>query len=501
MNTRFNLPLNASRARGRLAQLSAALFTAGILAVPHAPALAGTLGVFTSDDKGFDTHTFYYDDGQEVVIIDTQFVPALTQKMVEQIRSTTRSPITRVVVTHPNPDKFNGLAWLHGQGVRSISSRAVADDIPAVHAYKTRFWVDTMKAFKPADYPKLENVQETFEGQSTQIRLKSGETLTLFALKNPGVASHQVVVRIDATGDLIVGDLVHHKAHAWLEGGLKGDRPAPSIQGWMAALDELPQLSAGHEGAKVYGGRGEFTRVQDAVNAQKAYLAGVDKVTRNYLASAQRCSTEGDSTQKADARNTELTQRISAAFPEYKLPYMVRYSVYGLAGELARQQCGSTERAASSSPDLLSKAVPVEPAKVRIEHEFAQNADVVWQRLGRFCGITEWQSLVASCLVEERKDGFYRVVVMKDNSAYTERLEHFSHPERAFQYAIVSGPLPVTGYVSRLQILPVDEQRATLVWQAWYDQPRHAAATVASNLEALYRNGIRGMDALLDAAH
>src|SRR5690606_23420263 len=128
-------------------------------------------------------------------------------------------------------------------------------------------------------------------------------------------------------------------------------------------------------------------------------------------------------------------------------------------------------------------------------------ADVVWHRLGRFCGITEWQSLVASCLVEERQDGFYRVVVMKDNSAYTERLEHFSHPERAFQYAIVSGPLPVTGYVSRFQIVPVDSQHSKLIWQAWYDQPKQGAATVASNLEALYRNGIHGMSTLLAQAH
>ena len=36
-----------------------------------APAEAGKLGVFTSDANGFDTHTFYYDDGQEVTLIDT----------------------------------------------------------------------------------------------------------------------------------------------------------------------------------------------------------------------------------------------------------------------------------------------------------------------------------------------------------------------------------------------------------------------------------------------
>ncbi len=470
----------------------------GVITVAH----AGKLGVFTSDEKGFDTHTFYYDDGQEVVIIDTQFVPALTQKMVAQIRQQTSSPITRVVVTHPNPDKFNGLAWLHAQGVRSVSSRAVAQAIPAVHAYKARFWVDTMKAFKSDDYPKLENVQEAFDGPSQTLTLKSGETLTLFSLKNPGVAAHQVVVRVDATGDLVVGDLVHHKAHAWLEGGLDGDRPAPSIKGWMAALDELPALAAGHAKARVYGGRGEFAVVEDAVRAQKLYLAGADQVVRSYLTDPQRCRAEIDSPQKADEHHAALEQRISAAFPTYKLPYMVRYSVYGLAGKVARQSCQPGGPAsADAAPTKAVSSAPTAPAKVRIEHEFGQSADVVWGRLGRFCGIVEWQSLVASCLVEERHDGFYRLVVMKDNSAFTEKLEHFSHAERTFQYTIVAGPLPVTGYVSRFQIVPLDAQRSQLVWQAWYDQPSLAAATVASNLESLYRNGIEGMSTLLAQAH
>jgi len=50
---------------------------------------AGTLHKYTSDISGFDTHTFWYDDGKEVVVIDTQFVPALAQKAITAIRDTT----------------------------------------------------------------------------------------------------------------------------------------------------------------------------------------------------------------------------------------------------------------------------------------------------------------------------------------------------------------------------------------------------------------------------
>jgi glyoxylase-like metal-dependent hydrolase (beta-lactamase superfamily II) len=304
---------------------------AAVLVAATGWAQAGRLGVFTSDAKGFDTHTFYYDDGQEVVLIDTQFVPELTQAMVRQVRKETSSPITRVVVTHPNPDKFNGLAWLHQQGVASISSAAVAEALPAVHAYKKAFWTQTMKAFTPESYPAYADIQQRFTGAQHTLQLKSGETLTLFALRNPGVATHQVVVRIDATGDLVVGDLVHHQAHAWLEGGLVNGRPTPRIAGWIAALDELPPLAAGHPQAKVYGGRGEFAPVAEAVRAQQNYLRRSRQIVQDYVAGLGPRSRELGDAQAAAAHHEALEQRIAAAFPDYKLPYMVRYSVYGLA--------------------------------------------------------------------------------------------------------------------------------------------------------------------------
>lgn len=300
---------------------------------------AGTLGVFTSGEQGFDTHTFYYDDGQEVVLIDTQFVPALTDAMLAQIRRETYSPVTRVVVTHPNPDKFNGLARLHALGVRSVSSGAVAAAMPAVHRYKEDFWVHRMKAFAPGAYPAFEPVQETFE-HAHQLRLKSGQTLSLFALRHGGVATSQVVVRIDATGDLLVGDLVHHRAHAWLEGGLVNGRPTPRIDEWLAALDELPALAQGHPQAKVYGGRGEFVRVAEAVAAQKAYLTGAQQLTQAFLASEPGAAQALRDPGRAEAQYGELTRRFEQRFPDYRLPYMVRYSVYGLAQSMLESSPG-----------------------------------------------------------------------------------------------------------------------------------------------------------------
>ncbi|MFC6521843.1 hypothetical protein ACFQAT_21100 [Undibacterium arcticum] len=154
-----------------------------LIALASFDAQCGTLGVYTSDQKGFDTHTFWYDDGKEVTLIDTQFVPQLTEAMVQQVKSSTASPITRVIVTHANPDKYNGLAYLHKLGVESITSAAVSREMPVVHAYKENYWVNVAKMFKPGTYPAFENVKKTFIGQTT-ISLQSGETLSLFELKS-----------------------------------------------------------------------------------------------------------------------------------------------------------------------------------------------------------------------------------------------------------------------------------------------------------------------------
>src|SRR5678816_4049427 len=52
-----------------------------------------SLGTFTSDAAGFDTHSFYYDTGKEVVVFDAQFTPDLARQLIAQIHGETTSPI------------------------------------------------------------------------------------------------------------------------------------------------------------------------------------------------------------------------------------------------------------------------------------------------------------------------------------------------------------------------------------------------------------------------
>jgi glyoxylase-like metal-dependent hydrolase (beta-lactamase superfamily II) len=290
-----------------------------------APGHAGQLGVYQSDQSGFDTRTYWYDDGVEITVFDTQFVPALTEEMIKEIRKASDNPITRVIVTHPNPDKFNGLSVLHSLGATSIASKATAEAMPGVNSYKRYFWINVAKAFTEATYPAFEPVEQTFEGRLT-INLASGETLTLFQLEHSGVSSTQTVVRIDATGDLIVGDLVHHNAHAWLEGGIVDGVATPDIESWVAALDELAQLDA----VRIRAGRGEDVDVAEGVEAQKLYLREIDALVDAYLAGLGANIADLSDPAKSSAHYAELQRLAEEAFPDRALSYLVGYGIYGL---------------------------------------------------------------------------------------------------------------------------------------------------------------------------
>ncbi len=293
-----------------------------------APAAPTAVHVHTSSPEGFSTNSVWIDDGQEVTVIDTQFTPQGAQALLADIASKTRSPVRRVIVTHPNPDKFNALSVFHRLGAESIASRETAARMAGVHAYKTYYWVNIAKAFTADSYPRLEAPKTSFE-RTLSVPLKNGDRLTLQVLATAGVSATQTVVRVDSTGDLIVGDLVANRTHAWLEGAVDSGRPVFDLAAWQASLQALPALAAGKPAARLYAGRGPVLPLADAVREQQAYLAAADAAIRR-----QEERLGADRAALTDpARQGPLVQAVRddlvRAFPGHAMSELVSYSLYG----------------------------------------------------------------------------------------------------------------------------------------------------------------------------
>jgi glyoxylase-like metal-dependent hydrolase (beta-lactamase superfamily II) len=301
---------------------------AGAKKTPEAPKAGGALYTFTSDAGGFDTHSFWYDTGSEVVVFDAQFTPQLAERLLGEIRGKTKSPVRYLVISHPNPDKFNGAEVFRKAGAKVVASEATAAAIPGVHEYKKYFFVKIAKMFAEADYPQAPAIDLTFRGEY-RLALTGGE-VELRELKNAGVSSTQTVAYIPALKALIVGDLVHHRAHAWLEGGVVGGQPKPDLSAWKAALGELRAFG----GATVYGGRGEPAPVEEAVRDEIEYLTRAEAIVSEYIAALG--SKKGElGGEKAGEHYKKLAAKMGEAFPGYALPYMIEYGVYGLANSIA----------------------------------------------------------------------------------------------------------------------------------------------------------------------
>lgn len=272
---------------------------------------------FKSGPEGFDTRTFFYEGAQEVIAFDAQFTPELAKKSIAHLRTFTEKPITWLVITHPNPDKFNGASVFKAEGAKIISSAATAADIPGVHAYKEYFFVEMAKMFKQGEYPQPVAVDETFDGE-TEIVLRGGERISLKELSQAGVSSTQTVAHVPSVKALMVGDLVHHKAHAWLEGGIVGGKPTPTLDGWIRDLKELAKMFPAD--TQVYGGRGVTVDLKTGVAEQISYLQKAQRLVRQYVL--------GRSAQEMDYK--ALSGIFAKEFPDYDLAYMIEYGAYGL---------------------------------------------------------------------------------------------------------------------------------------------------------------------------
>ncbi len=183
---------------------------AGCGAAPASPRTApGTLSrfesdprviVYTSNDWSFSTHTFFLEGRDGLVAIDTQFLPSAAAEARAGAEALTGKRVVVALVLHPNPDKFNGAGTFLAGGARVLTSAAVAERVPAVHAQrKAKFFA----TYAP-DYPAEAAPLETFEGPEHLLEA-AGLRLRLRAV-GPGCSGAHVLV--DWEGHVFGGDLV-----------------------------------------------------------------------------------------------------------------------------------------------------------------------------------------------------------------------------------------------------------------------------------------------------
>lgn len=271
------------------------------------PPSAPMLKQYTSKADGFSTSSFWVESEQGVIVFDAQFLPEYAEALMAEIAAQSSKPITDVVISHANPDKYNGLEAMRAKhpDVKIWATPQIVARIKEVDAGKKGFFGPQYGERYPQGLvlpDELISARQVLRRGSLEIELIP---------MGAGVSTAHLVSLIKSSGELVVGDLLHKKTHGWLAEGFS--------QQWLERLDELERLG----GKRFLPGRGA-PGGGELIAQQRDYLKGFQACVASELERAG---------QQADITNIKAC--IVSRFPDHQIEAMVDFSI---PGELEAQR-------------------------------------------------------------------------------------------------------------------------------------------------------------------
>jgi glyoxylase-like metal-dependent hydrolase (beta-lactamase superfamily II) len=195
---------------------------------PHSYFVQGQSGAASSANEGFMSNAGFVVTRDGVIVFDALASPPLAQKLVGLIRTVTRQPIRRVIVSHYHADHFYGLQVFKALGAEIWAHRlaegATRTEEAALRLAQRREalfpWVDEKTQLLEADHFVEGDMDFEMGGLN-------------FALRHVGPAhsSEDLALMVKQDGVLFAGDLVFRGRVPFV-----GDADSGS---WITALDKL----------------------------------------------------------------------------------------------------------------------------------------------------------------------------------------------------------------------------------------------------------------------
>jgi glyoxylase-like metal-dependent hydrolase (beta-lactamase superfamily II) len=218
----------------------------------------GETGLPSQANRGLTSNAGFVLTWDGVVVFDALGTPVLGQELLAAIRSLSRTPLRKVVVSHYHADHFYGLPAFKAEGGEIVAHRA-AQAYLAGEGARLRLeerrkslapWVDENTPLIGAD--------RWLEGEEV-FRL-GGLTFRIFPV-GPAHTPEDLAMLVEEEGVLFVGDLMFSGRIPFV-----GDADS---KGWIGAIDRIVR----HEPRVMIGGHGNAS-----------YNATEDlKLTREYL--------------------------------------------------------------------------------------------------------------------------------------------------------------------------------------------------------------------------
>jgi D-threo-aldose 1-dehydrogenase len=148
---------------------------------------------------------------------------------------------------------------------------------------------------------------------------------------------------------------------------------------------------------------------------------------------------------------------------------------------------------------LVSPNAPLPIDRVnqrRVAHAFASvplavEPDRVWQLIGGFGSLPEWQPSIPTSQLSE--GGRLRRLTTADGVAVVEHLEEFDNDARSYTYSIRQAPFPVTGYRSTLRVLADNGNGCLVEWSGSFTPMGVSVEQASALFQKIYEDGLKAL--------
>ncbi len=116
----------------------------------------------------------------------------------------------------------------------------------------------------------------------------------------------------------------------------------------------------------------------------------------------------------------------------------------------------------------------------------------VWDAIKDFKGWQNWHPAIAGTDITKgggNDKGSVRVLTTKDGAKITEELMAYDAKKHSYKYKITDSPLPVSGYVSTIEVKPA-KNGSTVVWTSKFKAKGASDADAKKTIAGIYRAGL-----------
>lgn len=141
-----------------------------------------------------------------------------------------------------------------------------------------------------------------------------------------------------------------------------------------------------------------------------------------------------------------------------------------------------------------------ETVSVTEKIDLAAAPSQAWETIKDFNGWQAWHPAFASTRITKGQgnaEGTVRELTTKDGARFTEVLVSHNAASRTYRYRITESPLPITGYVSTLEVKP-NQGGSSVVWSSNFKVEEGASEDeVKKMIAGVYRAGLDNLGSVV----